>query len=130
MGKFLGNVIEHVVEGVMVPKNLTPENLKKLIEISNDYNFFSQDYMTEALVSKKNPEDTFLNILWFTSYKLYEIYEFKRVALDFIYKKKLSEMPLYVNDNTIEGAKLDSSGIIYYFNWISIVAQWRLVIGC
>src|SRR5690606_13208922 len=94
---------KQIISGdTMDTKDLTPENLKKLIDISNEYNIITQDYLTETIIQKDTPEKAFLTILWYANFQLYEINEFKRVALEFIYRKELSEMPRYINDCTIQ----------------------------
>jgi len=110
--------------------NLTEENLKKLIEVSNNQNSFRPDYLTWDTVVRDSSLDTFLVILYLSNFELFEIAEFKEPALEFIFKKELSEMPLYINDNTDYGRILNTSGTVAYYNWITIVALWRLSINC
>lgn len=110
----------------METKDLTVENLNILIDMSNSTNSFQPGYLTYDKVTKETPEDTFLSILWYSNFELWEISEFKDTAIDFIYNKNLKEMPKYINDHFDFITPSNSS----YYNWITLVAKWRLTIGC
>lgn len=109
--------------------DLTTENLLLLINISNDYNCFSSDVLSidnSAAVTEKM-ENIFLDILYHSNFGLYEIDEIKCFALDFIYNKKLNEMPLYLEQDHRNALKKELS--LSDFQWVPIVARWRLYIG-
>jgi hypothetical protein len=110
----------------MEAKDLTAENLKILIDMSCSINSFRPEYLTFEKVTQGTPEETFLSILWYSNFELWEINEFKDLALEFIYEKDLKEMPKHINDHN----DILSSDSSPYYNWISLVAKWRLAIGC
>jgi len=114
----------------METKDLTNENLQKLIDMSNSFNEFLPNHLTFERALRDTPEDTFLAILRFSNYELFEIHEFRDLALEFIYTKILEEMPLHINENQDYGQELNTSGAFAFYAWIPIVARWRLTIGC
>jgi hypothetical protein len=113
----------------MEVKDLTTENLKTLIDLSNSYNNFPSVYLTLDKALRETPEDTFLYILWLSNFEIFEIHEFKDVALEITFKKELEDMPRYINDNQDYYQLLNPESTFAFFNWIPIVARWRLTIG-
>lgn len=111
----------------MKTEDLTIENLRLLVDISISYNEFTTDYLTFDKVYNVSLEVTYLRILWYSNYELYEIDYMKEAALDFIYNKKLNEMPKYVTPDYSNTLSKTMSLIDY--NWVPIVARWRLQIG-
>jgi hypothetical protein len=111
----------------MEAKDLTTENLKTLIDLSNSYNNFPSGYLTLDKASRDTPEDTFLAILWLSNFEMFEVSEFKKMAFDITFKKELDDMPRYINELQDYDKLLDTFA---YYNWIPIVARWRLSVGC
>lgn len=111
----------------METKDLTPENLMLLIDISNSYNAFNPGTLSLEKARRDTPEETFLKILWYSNYELYTIDKFKDIALDFIYKTALNQMPKYLTPdyNNVWG----SETLLEDYNWVPVVAQWRLRIN-
>jgi hypothetical protein len=116
-----------MIENTLTIQDLTKENLKILVDISNSYNEFVDDHLTKdfekALRAEMAYSTVFVNlmsvylvILYHSNFELYKVKEFEEEALDFIFNKNLKEMPLYINQTT-------------GYNWIPIVARWRLTIG-
>ena len=112
----------------MDANDLTIENLETLISISDTFTGFK---CTPANIRSMNktPEELFLFILWRSNFELFETDEFDEEALYFIYNKDISEMPKFINDRNGEGYVLYEGGDRLFFNWIPIVARWRLTIG-
>lgn len=108
--------------------DLTIENLETLISISDTFTG-SKNVPVCIRSMNKTPEEIFLFLLWRSNFELFEEDEFDDDALDFIYKKDLSEMPKFINDRTDDGYILKEGGDRLFFNWIPIVARWRLTIG-
>lgn len=102
---------------------LTYENLKKLVEIGSSYNDFIDNYLFikfEETVKEEaangfytNYLNVFLVVLYFLSYDLYRIDEFKEEAVEFL-NKDLDDMPMFITP------------VKSKYNWIPIVARWRL----
>lgn len=113
----------------MEVKDLTTENLSALVDLSNSYNNFIPEYLTLDKALRETPEDTFLAILWLSNFELFEVWEFKDLALEITFKKELEEMPMYINDNRDFGQVLNTGGTFAFYNWIPIVAKWRLILG-
>jgi hypothetical protein len=113
----------------MNKEDFTPQNLKALIDISNYQNEFPSDYIIFENLITKDPIDMFLKILWYSSFELFEIEEFKEWALQFSFDTPLIEMPKHINENN-EGTTLDNGATFVYYSWVRIIAIWRLNIGC
>jgi hypothetical protein len=114
----------------MNSEDLTVENLQTLVDISNSFNIFYPGYLTLEGATQETPENTYLTILWFSNFEFYSLQEYKKLALEFIYTKELLEMPLFLNDDMNFNLLLKSRNTFVNYNWIPIVAQWRLRIGC
>lgn len=112
----------------MTKEDLTPQNLKALINISVDQNEFLPDYLVFEDIVTKDPIEIFLKILWYSNFELYDIDEFRDTALQLVFNTTLEEMPLHINDNNEKGTTLDGGNTFVYYSWIRIVALWRLSI--
>lgn len=109
--------------------DLTLENLQLLINISNEFNCLPPGYMPSYITEdiQKNSEKIFIEILLYSNFELYEVDEIRDFALDFIYNKKLNEMPLYLEQD--HSNALNKTLTLSDFQWVPVVARWRLYIS-
>jgi hypothetical protein len=110
----------------MKTTDITEKNLIELVSISTDFNSFRDGYLEkkfkEALELESlsmvyvNFYSIFLIVLYHSNFEFYPIKDFEEEALEFL-AKDLKDMPIYINPR--------ASG----YNWIPIVARWRLSCG-
>ena len=111
----------------METKDLTIENLQALIDLCNSNNNLQ---IIKEHVTCGTPEETLLTLLYFTDYEAFPLDEFKEAALELIFHKDLSDMPLFLIPNRNYSELLGCKDPFIYYSWIPIVAQWRLTLGC
>lgn len=102
--------------------DITEEHINELMnEISsfNDLPLTTYSKVIKDLKKIKNKqkfiESSFLVLIFMANFELYPIKELKDDALKFI-EKDFSDMPLFVNE-------------LMGYNWIPILARWRLRIN-
>lgn len=98
---------------------ITEDHINTLIDEISSFNDLPRCTYSEIVKDLKNKQKfielSFLALLFMANFELFPINEFKDFALNFI-QKDLDDMPLFINE--LNG-----------YNWIPIIARWRLRIN-